>query len=230
MQAPRPRRRCYAGPVKPHLAIGIAAALAAGAIFWWLRRGGDDRGGEPAEGSRAAASAPVPGASSPRPTTPGAGAGAATVARARRLPDAAARARLVDEIRRAQQQRTAGTAGTSAPTASGSPPPVLPDALDARKEFIRTATRELIPLLVECYDEALARDDKLAGTITVAFTIEGEPGVGGVIGQSQIDADASDLADPAMRECIQETMYAIEIAPPPDGETVQVRYPFKFAP
>jgi len=64
----------------------------------------------------------------------------------------------------------------------------------------------------------------------VNFTIEGEPGVGGVVGDSEIDPDKSTLADPQMRECVQETMYGLEIDPPRDGGTVRVTYPFMFAP
>ncbi|MBA3541455.1 MAG: hypothetical protein H0T79_17720, partial [Deltaproteobacteria bacterium] len=52
---------------------------------------------------------------------------------------------------------------------------------------------------------------------------------GGVVGESAIDATQSDLADPAVRECIQETMFAIEIDPPTSGGIVKVSYPFAFA-
>lgn len=79
------------------------------------------------------------------------------------------------------------------------------------KAYIRRSVRELLPLLQDCYDQGLQRDPKLAGTVVVDFTIEGEPGVGGVIGHSAIDDAASSLSDVATRECIQETMYALEI-------------------
>ena len=35
---------------------------------------------------------------------------------------------------------------------------------------------------------------------------------------------------PAVRECIQQTMYSLEISAPSGGGQVQVVYPFKFAP
>lgn len=87
-------------------------------------------------------------------------------------------------------------------------------------------------MLTECYEHGVDRDPQLAGTVAVDFTIEGEPGVGGVIGQSAIDPDPAQttLADPDVRECIQETMYALEIDPPKTGGTVHVHYPFAFAP
>jgi hypothetical protein len=105
---------------------------------------------------------------------------------------------------------------------------VLPDgSLD--KEYIHAAVQGLIPLLTECYSQGVERDPKLAGSIVVEFTIEGEASVGGVVGDSTIDAKASTLTDASVRECIAQTMYALEIDPPPNGGTVKVRYPFAFA-
>jgi len=98
------------------------------------------------------------------------------------------------------------------------------------KQYIRAAVREIIPLLGDCYLEGMLRNPKLAGKVVVDFTIEGEPDVGGVVGESAIDAKESDLADPAVRECIQETIYALEIDPPASGGVVRVHYPFEFRP
>jgi hypothetical protein len=89
--------------------------------------------------------------------------------------------------------------------------------------------KAIIPQLLECYEDGLARNPKIGGTIVVDFTIEGEPEVGGVVGQSAIDPEKSTLIDPAVRECIQETMYALEIDPPESGGVVRVHYPFAFS-
>jgi RNA polymerase sigma factor (sigma-70 family) len=150
----------------------------------------------------------------------------------RRLRDADERAALVEQIRLARQQRVAADPrATPAPAAvpSSGPAPALPEPV-ADKAYIRRAVRELIPLLRDCYEQGLERDPKLAGTVVVDFTIEGEPGVGGVISRSAIDAAGTSLPDAAARECIQETMYALEIDPPADGGVVTVRYPFEFNP
>jgi len=63
--------------------------------------------------------------------------------------------------------------------------------------------------------------------VVADFTIEGEPEVGGVVGESAIQKTG--IHDPAVLECIQETMYALEIDPPAGGGVVHVTYPFKFA-
>ena len=172
----------------------------------------------------AAAPATVPVA---KPAEPGQGSAPAARPRVRRMEDPSGRAALLRQIRDVHAKRATRTAPA---TSSGATtvPPALPPAPTIEKEFIRASVRELIPLLVECYEQGLARDPKLAGSIIVDFTIEGEPGVGGVVGESAIDAAGSTLTDPAVRECVQETMFAIEIEPPADGGVVTVRYPFEF--
>ncbi|HEY1816198.1 MAG TPA: sigma-70 family RNA polymerase sigma factor [Kofleriaceae bacterium] len=157
-----------------------------------------------------------------------------------KLRDKAARDALVAAIHDARAKRTASSTGnTGAPPSTSStssssqgPAPALPDDGDLDKDYIRSAMQDLIPLLTECYEHGLERDPKLAGTVAVEFTIEGEPGVGGVVGESKIDPDPTEtsLGDPDVRECIQETMYALEIDPPKNGGTVRVHYPFTFHP
>ena len=147
----------------------------------------------------------------------------------RRLQSAAERTALVAQIRAARQQRAAAMPhATTAQTTTATPAPALPEST-VDKAYIRRSVRELLPLLTDCYAQGLQRDPKLAGTVVVDFTIEGEPGVGGVIGHSAIDAAESSLSDTATRECIQETMYALEIDPPADGGVVTVHYPFAFS-
>jgi RNA polymerase sigma factor (sigma-70 family) len=148
--------------------------------------------------------------------------------RVERLPSKEARVTLLAAIRDARKQRassaTAGAGGASMA-------PSLPSEVgDLDKQYIRSAVKEILPLLTECYESGLERNPQLAGKILVEFTIEGEPGVGGVVGESSIDPKQSDLDDPAVRECIQETMYALQIDPPTNGGSVLVRYPFTFAP
>jgi hypothetical protein len=208
------------------LAIVIAGALVvAGGATWLVAR---DRDHHP---SAAATAAPATTMTPRSPlATPAESPGPPHV---RRLRDAAERAALVEQIRIARTQRAAAaprTAPSAAPAAAASsgPAPALPESV-VDKAYIRRAVRELIPLLRDCYDQGLERDPELAGTVVVDFTIEGEPGVGGVIGHSAIDPAGTTLSDAAARECIQETMYALEIDPPADGGVVTVRYPFEFS-
>jgi len=101
--------------------------------------------------------------------------------------------------------------------------------VEAQKAYIRERVREIVPFVRECYDDALARDPELGGRVTVSFTIEGEPDVGGVIGTSDVDEAETTVDDPEFVACVEETMYTIEVAPPAGGGAVLVRFPFEFS-
>ncbi|HET7506651.1 MAG TPA: sigma-70 family RNA polymerase sigma factor [Kofleriaceae bacterium] len=206
--------------------VAVAAVVLVGAT-WFIARGRDPHVGPAAATAGAAPTATAPTA--PRLATPDALPDAPP--RVRRLRDAAERQALVEQIRATRQQRTGGSHAPAAPVATTAPgpAPALPaPAID--KAYIRQAVRALLPMLEDCYSQGLERDPRLADTVVVDFTIEGEPGVGGVIGQSAIAPRETTLVDPATRECIQETMYAMEIDPPADGGVVTVHYPFEFHP
>lgn len=199
-------------------AVGILIAVAAATVIWLQLRTSPDAAAPVAEPATSPAA---------RPAESGQGSAPAARPRVRRMVDPSGRGELLRQIRDVHAKRAPRTApGSSSGTATA--PPALPPAPTIEKEFIRASVRELIPLLVECYEQGLAREPKLAGSIIVDFTIEGEPGVGGVVGESAIDAAGSTLTDAAVRECVQETMFAIEIEPPAGGGVVKVRYPFEF--
>jgi len=199
-------------------AVGILIVVAAATVIWLQLRTSPNAVAPPA----------VP-ATSPaaRPAEPGQGSAPTARPRVRRMVDPSGRAELLRQIRDVHAKRAPRTAPASS-SGTATAPPELPPAPTIEKEFIRASVRELIPLLVECYEQGLSRDSTLAGSIIVDFTIEGEPGVGGVVGESAIDAAGSTLTDAAVRECVQETMFAIEIEPPAGGGVVKVRYPFEF--
>ena len=193
---------------------GAAVALAGGAL--WL-------------GTRASADKPK-AASAAKPAAVATAPGETHMVRRFANP-AVERPPLVEAIRRAQEARkhAAGATASSTPGAKG-PAPTLPgDNGDLDKQYIRAAVKELIPMLQECYEAGLATNRKLAGKVVIEFTIEGEPEVGGVVGESKVDPSATTLSDPAVLECLQETMYALEIQPPAAGGSVHVRYPFEFS-
>ncbi|MCX5741001.1 MAG: AgmX/PglI C-terminal domain-containing protein [Proteobacteria bacterium] len=205
---------------RPHkiLALVIAVAIGVG-IVWFVRPAtSHTTGSKTPDAPRSSTTSPTtasPDGSKPHPGTARPPVG--RIAKDQRAP-------LIAAIREATARRTRAVTGSGDAT----PPPSLPRG-ELDKQFIQASVREIAPLLAACYEDGLARDPTMAGSIVVNFTIEGEADVGGVIGESAIDPDRSDLVDPAVRECIQETMYAIKIAPPPEGGVVKVTYPFKFS-
>jgi RNA polymerase sigma factor (sigma-70 family) len=193
------------------VAIALGALAAIGSGIWLSSRGHGDS-------ARASSVASAPPATAAVTTT------------VRRI-DPETRKKLVESIHSAQQRNAASAPSSSSRSSSSTPRPALPGTEpDLDKDYIRSCVRELLPLLSECYEKELEHDPKLAGKVVVDFTIEGEPGVGGVVSESKIDDKESTLANPAVRECIQQTMYSLEISAPQGGGQVQVVYPFVFAP
>jgi hypothetical protein len=152
----------------------------------------------------------------------------------RKLPSREARDQLLQAIRAARQR----SAATSSPTARHPPTLSAPtpsttidrDSDDADRAYVREAVQGLLPMITDCYKAALETEPALAGNLVVKFTIEGEPGVGGLVTESAIDPDQSEIRNPDLAECVQETMFALEIDPPTNGGTVNVTYPFAFQP
>jgi RNA polymerase sigma factor (sigma-70 family) len=152
----------------------------------------------------------------------------------RKLASRGKRDQLVETIRAAYRERIskshAATATTSAGTAraiAGSD--VESDEADPDKDYVRDAMTALLPMVVDCYKQARIAHPALSGILVVNFTIEGEPGVGGVVTRSAIDP-TSEIKDPDFGQCVEQTMFAIEIDPPANGGTVNVTFPFTFRP
>ena len=147
----------------------------------------------------------------------------------------AARDQLIAQVEQARQRRVAAAARAAAQRpAKAAPAPGTADApvtatLD--RDYIRARMMEIRPLLVECYETAMATHPELeqGGQLTVTFKMAGEPEVGGVVLDSEIVRDKSTLADSAdMADCVRESMYAMRFDPPAEGGEVTVNYPFIF--
>lgn len=191
--------------------IGLVVAIASVVALLLWRRGAAPEKPAPPPASKPAlveeiSSAPVVGDAGPR-----------------RRYDPTKRQALLDQLAAVRARRETAGGTTTATT------PALPET-ELDRAYVQARVRELIPLLVECYEEALAREPALAGTLTVEFTIGGEPVVGGLVEDSKVLEEASTLRDPQMSECVQETMYAAQFVAPASGGQIVVRYPFKFEP
>jgi hypothetical protein len=130
------------------------------------------------------------------------------------------REQLVAAIRAAHQHRTG----------SGQRPSLDGADDDPDNDYVRDAMTDILPDVLDCYHQARAKHPALAGTLVVDFTIEGEPGVGGVVTASAIDRDQSEIQDPDLGQCVADAMFALEIDPPLDGVSAKVSFPFTFRP
>jgi RNA polymerase sigma factor (sigma-70 family) len=198
--------------------IGTALVVAGGVGFYGLSSGASD--------PKPSIDQPTPVATtSDRPRDQ-----RQTSVNIRKLPSKEAREQLLQTIRSARQQAAQSPRGarpTSSAPANPAPATINNDSPDADKEYVRSAVKGLLPLLVDCYKTALEDEPTLGGRLVVNFTIEGEADVGGLVTESAIDADQSEIKNAEMNRCVQETMFALEIDPPTSG-SVQVTYPFEF--
>ncbi|HEY4242826.1 MAG TPA: sigma-70 family RNA polymerase sigma factor [Kofleriaceae bacterium] len=214
------------------LAGAALAAVAGGAI--WLARGSSHATTTPTPPPTSAPTTRTAAASPPRANSPVVAKRDTPAEHAERL--AAIRAEAARHAAATPAAPAAGPTPTSAGGGGGdvegggggAKPPV--DG-DMDKDYIRSSMQALVPMLGDCYSDALQRSPGLgAGSIAVDFTIEGEPDAGGVISESKVDATESSLTDPGLRECIEQTMYSLDISAPTHGGTVKVHYPFSFSP
>ena len=203
--------------------------------------------------SAAGPSAPSPLTRAATPPTPGpaaATAGVTAVARALAAADAypshrdallaairgarrlaatpAAPAAPADEPRAmtydfAGETLTAGAEPTPAPL-----PPAPSTTLD--KRAIRAALIEVRPAILACYEAALQRHPGARGTLTLSLTIEGEPGVGGVVSAAEVLPAATSLADADLAACAIDVVLGVELPAPVAGTVVTVNYPYVLEP
>lgn len=75
-----------------------------------------------------------------------------------------------------------------------------------------------------CYEQQLRRNPGLQGKVTVEFTIEQSGTV------SKANATGNTTNDPAVAQCVVETVKRFRFNPGPQGGSVTYSYPFVFAP
>lgn len=91
------------------------------------------------------------------------------------------------------------------------------------KAYIRGQLLEVMPLVKECYENALQSNPRLEGRLIVHFSIVAEPRIGGLVDSSEVEREGPLGQEPALVECVQESIYALKLKAPQGGG--QVRYP-----
>lgn len=111
---------------------------------------------------------------------------------------------------------------------NGGPSPPASDAGTLSKEYLQEQIQEIIPLVKQCYEQALLERPGTAGKLVVRFSIVGDPELGGLVEQSEIVDTEGGAADEGLSTCVRETMYALRLKAPEGGGRVVVTYPFIF--
>lgn len=129
---------------------------------------------------------------------------------------------------RLSKERRAAMLQQIAAARANTPRPTKAPAASLDSDYIHSRVQEILPLIKECFEAGLERTPNLAGRIVLRFTVVGHEGIGGLVSDSQVLAEKTTLADAAVRECIQESVYAAQfIAPMGEGET-EIEYPFEL--
>jgi RNA polymerase sigma-70 factor (ECF subfamily) len=196
--------------------VGIAALGLLAAAGWWSRS--SPPASPAAVGTTRAIEAKAAAATAPTAS-----------AQARQARDEM-RAQILDSLRK----RDAGAppAPVTPPIARRGEPPTPPAAPGHYEtSYIREHFREdMFPFLHQCYEAALQRQPALGGNLVLAFSIVGDPSVGGVVEEADF-AEESDIQDEEMRTCVRESLMTLTFdKPPTGGGYVTVKYPIAFAP
>lgn len=196
------------------LGIGVLLVAIVGAI-WYLQR---------PTPTTSAANEPAP----PKP---------APIGKVTKLGSIEERKLLADRIEKARAQRAksiAANAGmrssSSAAMATHAPaPPRLPDEAPAISAVeIRSAMREVIPILVDCYQAAMPTLGDPHVEITAELTLTGDPDIGTIIDAKQIADKAGQPLPAGFDDCLRSTFQTLALPPLQEGDQIEVRYPFVF--
>ena len=198
--------------------VGVVAAVAlAGGALWYLQRSGST----PA----AAADDPLPPTLAASPSAATSSARAQRIDKVTRLASAEQRKQLADRIANAQTARAATHAA---------PVPRLPDQADEdtgttlTKTEIRDAMREVVPLLAQCYEEALPKLANPDLSVIANLTLAGDPDIGTIVDAHElVDRDGNPML-PSFNDCIRSNLQLMALPPLAEGDKIEVRYPFEF--
>ena len=205
-------------PIMKGIAALVVVGAVAVAILWYTRR--------PADGAVDPSATAVPASAQPNawslvPPKP------KPIAHATKLePDE--RKQLAGRITQAQAERGALSAAKR-PSLPDSPAPTLdPAHPDETKTTIRTAMREVVPLLGECYEKAIPTLGTHETKVAAKLTLTGDPDIGTIIDAHQILDDAGKPLPASFDDCLRDTMQHIALPPLEGGDTLDVNYPFVF--
>lgn len=110
--------------------------------------------------------------------------------------------------------------------------PIVAPPARLEERYVRAVMQEQIaPLATQCYDLAVVAGQKDPnGVVFVGFQIVGDPDIGAVVTRSEVldKRTTPSLLQTPVAECIMETLYAVELDPPPAGGVVNLAFPFEF--
>lgn len=162
----------------------------------------------------------------------------APITKVTRLGSVEERKLLADRIEQARAERSTtaaktgaktGTSGTAMATHAPAPPR-LPDDLPPAISHvqIKSAMRDVIGLITECYEAAIPTLADPHLEIEAELTLTGDPDIGTVIDAKQISDKTGKPLPAKLDDCLRSTFQTLALPPLAEGDTIEVRYPFMF--
>ncbi len=138
-------------------------------------------------------------------------------------------ARALDEAKKKQPAPPGTTTTTTAPATepeTEEPPTKAAASGTLTKDQVQAGVAEVKPQIVGCYEQALAQNPKLAGSIKVLFEIGEDPDDTdkGAVVAGEVD---SEMGSPFFEACVLQSIVGARF-PRPEGGVVKVTYPFAF--
>lgn len=136
-------------------------------------------------------------------------------------------AKALDEAKKKQPAPTTTTTPTTNAEANETEPPTNAPSGTLTKDQVQAGVVEVKPQIVGCYEQALAQNPKLAGSIKVLFEIGVDPDDAdkGAVVAGEVD---SEMGSPFFEACVLQSIVGARF-PRPEGGVVRVTYPFAFA-
>lgn len=82
--------------------------------------------------------------------------------------------------------------------------------------MVKVMNEDLMPLVDECYALARETQPELTGMLVLNVEMIGDEDIGGVVESVGLGAE-NEIVDPALVECVQESLLSITLPPPPEG-------------
>ncbi len=141
------------------------------------------------------------------------------------------RKQLADRIANAQATRSKPVAGPVHAPAAPSLPAEAVDASQAEtlRVEIKSAMREVIPLLAECYEAEIPSLAEPSTKIVAELTLTGDPDIGTVVDAKQLFDDTGKPLSTKFDDCLRTTFQSLALPPLAEGDHFEVHYPFLFS-
>jgi hypothetical protein len=102
------------------------------------------------------------------------------------------------------------------PDDEASTPGNLIDRTGNHGHMVKVMNEDLMPLVDECYALARETQPELTGMLVLDVEMIGDEDIGGVIETAEL-GQGNEIVDPALVECVQESLLSTTLPPPPEG-------------